>query len=166
MPLHEGAHCRGIEVPPQPEEDPVRLEVLSMKRREVLASNGLEGRVLGIAGVGTVRPVEKLPELAARDLPHVVVAARDRSALLDLRELDLVLGKCGVTYQLRQDLENERKVLFEGEDRGAPGGDADLGLDGSSGVLEEPIHLLAGPAPGAAGGEHLPADAPGPRLLP
>src|SRR3990172_2517080 len=165
IPLHKGAHFGGIEVAPEPEEDPVRLEVVAMKQNEVLSGNGLDGRVLGNASVGTLRTVEKLRELAAGDLRDVVVAARDRGALLDLRELDLVLRKSGVSHQLRQDLENERKVLFQSEDRGAPRGDADLRFDGGTGVLELPIDLLAGAARGAAGAKHLPEDAREPDLL-
>ncbi len=113
-----------------------------MKLDEVLPRDGLDGRVLGYARVGAVRAIEKLRELAARDFADIVVAAGDCRSLLDLGELDLVLGKRGVPNQVREDLEDEGKILFEGEERRAPRRHANIGFDHGAFVLEESIDFI------------------------
>ncbi len=106
-------HGCGVEVAADAEDDAIGVDVILMPVDQILASNGRDGCILGLANVGIIRSICQLRSFAGGDLANLVVAARDGIVGLLLRNVELVGAKFGILQQIGEDLENVVKIALE-----------------------------------------------------
>ena len=90
-----------LEVPVDRHDDPVGMDVLLVKFDQIVASDRLDGGVLGVARVGMVLPVDELQDLTEGDLEMLIVPGGDGRSFLFLGQIDLVVRKGGVAKYFR-----------------------------------------------------------------
>ena len=91
----------------------IGLHVLVVPVEQILASNGGNGGVFRLAGVGIVYSIGQLFRFALGDLADVVVTAGNGGVGLFLREVQLVKAELGVLQQVGENLEDLVEVSFQ-----------------------------------------------------
>ncbi len=147
-------HLPGVEIAPDGKPHVVGMEIILVKSDDVIAINGVDGGILGLAGIGAPAAIDQFAELAVGDLADVVVAPGDVGTGIDLGQFDLLRVEHGPAQDVGHDRQHLVQVLLEHGDMDRAAFAVDAGLDGRGHGFQLAVDPVPGKPLGAAGAQH------------
>ena len=108
-----GFHGGGIEIAAYAEDDVIGMDVSLVPVDQVLPSDGGDGGILRLTGIGIVRSISQLGGFACGNSADFVIAPRDAVIRLLLREVELVGTEFGILQQVGEDFEDIVEVALQ-----------------------------------------------------
>ena len=91
----------------------IGMDVSLVPVDQVLPSDGGDGGILRLTGIGIVRSISQLGGFACRNSADFVIAPRDAVIRLLLRQVELVGTEFGILQQVGEDFEDIVEVALQ-----------------------------------------------------
>ena len=108
-----GFHRAGVEIAAYAKNDVIGMNIVLVPIDQILPSDGGDGGILGLAGVGIVIAICEFGRFACGNCSYLVVTTRNGVLDFFLRNVELVSAKFWILKHVGEDFENIVKVAFK-----------------------------------------------------